>query len=155
MRKDILERKEDIIAWIGQGKTKAFICRQLQCKQCTLNIYLDKMGIVYAGNQAGIGLSKKYPHYKTAEEYANNSYVKSSKLKDKLIREGKKENRCEICGISSWRGVGIVLELHHKNGNHYDNAMDNLQVLCPNCHAIQKSHEKSRQIYNKNAGMLE
>lgn len=155
MRTDILDRKADILVWIQQNRTKAFICRQLQCKQSTLNSYLNKMGIDYAGNQGGIGLNKQYSHYKTAEEYAVSSYVKSSKLKDKLVREGKKENKCEICGISSWLGVEIVLELHHKNGNHYDNDLDNLQILCPNCHAVQKSHEDSRQIYNRNAGMAE
>ena len=108
------------------------------------------MGIVYAGNQGGIGVNKKFSHYKTAEEYANSACVKSSKLKDKLIREGLKEDKCEMCGVSTWFGKKIVLELHHKNGNHYDNDLDNLQVLCPNCHSIQESHIKSRSIYNKN-----
>lgn len=150
MRNDILEHKDEIIEWISQNKSKAFICRQLQCKQSTLNLYLEKMNIDYAGNQSGIGINKTYTNYKTAEEYASGSCVKSSKLKDKLIREGFKENKCEICGISTWLGVNIVLELHHKNGNHYDNDLNNLQILCPNCHSIQESHEKSRSIYNKN-----
>lgn len=155
MRTDILGRKEEILSWIEQNKTKAFMCRQLKCKQSTLNSYLVKMGIEYAGNQAGIGLLKSGSHYKSAEEYAVGSYVKSSILKDKLIRDGKKENKCELCGISSWFGVEIVLELHHKNGDHYDNDLDNLQILCPNCHAIQSSHESSRHIYNQNADMVE
>lgn len=152
IRTDILERKTEILNWINEKKTKAFISRQLQCKQSTLNSYLAQMGISYAGNQGGIGLNKQYSHYKTAEEYAVCSYVKSSKLKDKLIREGKRDNKCEICGISSWLGHEIVLELHHKNGNHYDNSLSNLQILCPNCHAVQKSHDNSRRIYNKNVG---
>ena len=149
MRNDILEHKNEIIEWINENKTKAFMCKQLKCKQSTLNLYLEKMGIDYAGNQGGIGINKTYSHYETAKEYADSAYVKSSKLKDKLIKEGLKEDKCEICGISTWQGIKIVLELHHKNGNHYDNDLNNLQVLCPNCHSIQKSHEQSRLIYNK------
>lgn len=156
MRNDIIQRKEEILQWIDQHQSKAYICKQLQCKQDTLNSYLKKMGIDYAGNQGGLGI-KTDPKYKTAEEYAKSSYVKSSKLKDKLIRDGIKENKCEICGISSWRGVDLTLELHHKNGNHYDNNLDNLVILCPNCHSIQEAHNKSRDIYNNRAsgGMVD
>lgn len=82
-------------------------------------------------------------------EYINSTCVKSNVLKEKLIREGYKENKCENCGITTWFGTDIVLELHHKNGNHYDNDLSNLQILCPNCHSIQESHKKSRAIYNK------
>ena len=53
-------------------------------------------------------------------------------LKKRLIKQGLKENRCELCHIS---GEEIGLELHHINGNHYDNRIENLQILCPNCHS--------------------
>ena len=148
MRNDILERKNEILEWISQNQPKAFMCKQLQCKQETLNSYLKKMGIEYAGNQGGKGI-KNDPSYKTAVEYIQSNSIKSSKLKDKLIRDGIKQNCCEQCGISKWRGIKLVLELHHKNGNHYDNDLNNLIILCPNCHSIQESHKNSREIYNK------
>ena len=44
-------------------------------------------------------------------------------------------NRCNCCGIREWQGKPIVLELHHRDGNHYNNARDNLEYLCPNCHS--------------------
>ena len=50
MRTDILERKEDILRWISENQSKAFMCRELQCKQDNLNSYLKKMGISYSGN---------------------------------------------------------------------------------------------------------
>lgn len=34
-------------------------------------------------------------------------------------------------------GVYLPLELHHKDCNHFNNTLDNLQILCPNCHSIQ------------------
>lgn len=139
MRTDILERKEDILRWISENQSKAFMCRELQCKQDTLNSYLKKMGINYSGNQSGKGI-KSDPKYKTAEEYAKGNFVKGFLLRDKLVRDGLKEYKCEICGISEWQGVKLTLQLHHKDRNHFNNDLSNLQILCPNCHSIQEGH---------------
>lgn len=139
MRNDILERKSEILAWIDENQSKAFICKQLQCKPDTLNSYLQKMNIVYAGNQGGKGV-KTDPKYKTALEYSKDVNVKSHILKEKLIRDGIKENKCELCGISMWLGVQLPLELHHIDGNHFNNELSNLQILCPNCHSIQEGN---------------
>lgn len=64
-----------------------------------------------------------------------NTNYSSHNLKLRLFKEGIKEQKCEICGKSEWEGVPIHLELHHINGNHYDNRLENLQILCPNCHS--------------------
>jgi hypothetical protein len=56
-------------------------------------------------------------------------------LKKRLIGEGLKEDRCEICGITEWRGRPLSMELHHVNGDGSDNRLENLQLLCGNCHA--------------------
>jgi DNA-binding CsgD family transcriptional regulator len=56
-------------------------------------------------------------------------------LKNRLINEGLKENRCEICGIAEWLGKPLSIELHHVNGNGTDNRLENLQLLCGNCHS--------------------
>ena len=138
-RKDILERKGDILQWIEEKKSKAYICKQLQCKQDTLNSYLKKMGIEYAGQQ-GWAKGIKSQHYKTAEEYAKQDNVKSHLLKQKLIKDGIKENKCEICGCYEWQEKILPLELHHKDGNHFNNDFNNLQILCPNCHSIQEGN---------------
>lgn len=142
MRTDILERKQEIIEWIEQNQSKAFICKQLKCKPETLNGYLQKMRIDYHGNQSGKGI-KHDPKYKTAIEYSQGINVKSHILKVKLIKDGLKENKCEICGLSLWNGIKLPLELHHKDGNHYNNNLDNLQILCPNCHSIQEGNAGS------------
>lgn len=97
LRTDILERKEDILKWIEQHQSKAFMCRELHTKPGTLNNYLKKMGIEYTGNQGGKGI-KSDPKYKTAEEYVKGTCIKSHKLKLKLIRDGIKEEKCELCG---------------------------------------------------------
>lgn len=140
MRTDIIGKKDQILQWIKEQQSKAFICQQLRCKPETLNSYLDKMGIQYSGNK-GLKGKKHDIGYKSAMYYIDNNIpIKSHRLKEKLIKDGIKANRCEICGIFEWMGKLIPLELHHKNGNHYCNDLDNLMILCPNCHSIQEGH---------------
>jgi hypothetical protein len=67
-------------------------------------------------------LSGKYPHYS------------SHKLRLRLIAEGIKKDECEECGITTWKGKYISKHLDHIDGNHHNNQIDNLRILCPNCH---------------------
>jgi 5-methylcytosine-specific restriction endonuclease McrA len=54
----------------------------------------------------------------------------------RLISAGVKERRCERCGLDTWLDEPIPLQLHHVNGVGSDNRLENLEILCPNCHAL-------------------
>ena len=56
-------------------------------------------------------------------------------IKNRLLKHNIKEHKCEICGRTHWNGDIIPLELHHVNGDRFDNRLENLQLLCPNCHS--------------------
>lgn len=56
-------------------------------------------------------------------------------LKQRLLRLGLKTSRCERCGLSEWRGRPLSVALHHINGDRLDNRLENLELLCPNCHS--------------------
>lgn len=73
----------------------------------------------------------------------NKAKIKSHLLKMRLVEEGVKKWECEKCGLREWQGTFIPLELDHINGDHFDNRLENLQILCPNCHA-QKTHQNYR-----------
>lgn len=50
MRNDILERKDEILQWISENRSKAFMARELGCNPKTINPILAKLGIEYSGN---------------------------------------------------------------------------------------------------------
>ena len=56
-------------------------------------------------------------------------------LKRKLIEAGLKENKCEVCGIDSWNGNSLNMQLDHIDGNTYNHSIENLRTICPNCHS--------------------
>ena len=80
---------------------------------------------------------KLRPIQYSIEDILNNKHTNyaSSKLLKRLIAEGYKEAKCEICGLTEWNGKPIHFHLHHKDGNHNNNSFENLQVVCPNCHS--------------------
>ncbi len=67
------------------------------------------------------------------------------RLKSRLLRESLKEHRCELCGASEWMGELIPLELHHRDGDRTNNALSNIELLCPNCHALTGNYRGSKK----------
>jgi len=78
---------------------------------------------------------KKTGPKRPLEYYLTDRPCLSHRLKLRLIREGVKTHQCEVCGITEWNGKPTPIELDHIDGNHYNNNIENLRVICPNCHA--------------------
>ncbi len=75
------------------------------------------------------------------EVLVQDSSAQSFLVKKRLFREGLKSPECELCGWCKRSEDGrIPVELDHINGNHHDNRIENLRILCPNCHSLQPTH---------------
>lgn len=82
---------------------------------------------------------------KPIEDYLNNKRkITSHKLKKRLLKEEIFEYVCQGCWRQEWREEQIPLELHHVDGNSKNNSLDNLELLCPNCHALTENYRKKK-----------
>ena len=127
----------------------AGMCRHLGIKPCGGNYKLMHNAISkynldvshFRGQGWNVGLSFKPCEAKPIHEIlTQDSTFQSYKLKNRLLKEGIKQHRCECCGRTTWLDSIIPLELHHINGNNKDNRLENLMLVCPNCHALTDSY---------------
>ncbi|MBS3941002.1 MAG: HNH endonuclease [Actinobacteria bacterium] len=77
---------------------------------------------------------------KLAPELAANTTNRFTDLGRRLVTVGLKTWECERCDITEWQGQAAPLELDHVNGDRRDNRLENLRLLCPNCHALTPTY---------------
>ena len=66
-------------------------------------------------------------------------------IKRRLLMAGKLVNRCDICGLTEWRGQPISIQIDHINGVRDDHRIENLRMLCPNCHSQTETFAGKRR----------
>lgn len=123
----------------------------------TLKKYIEEYNLDISHFTFGKSKDLSGLSYIPVSEYlGTNKYIATSKLKLKLLKEGLKENRCECCGITEWNGKSLVMQLHHIDGNNKNNSLDNLQMLCPNCHSQTENYcgsaNEKKHNYCKDCG---
>lgn len=75
------------------------------------------------------------PARQLSDVLVERSYASTYSVRTRLLRDGIKAYRCEVCGLTDWRGASIPLELDHVNGVNDDHRLENLRLICPNCHS--------------------
>ncbi len=111
-----------------------------QIKKYIQEISLDISHFKGKGWNSGLkGIGK--PRIPLEQILRRNISFQSFKLKKRLFATKLKPQYCEICGWAQETTDGYLpLELDHINGDHHDNRLENLRILCPNCHSLQPTH---------------
>lgn len=100
----------------------------------------------------GMGWNKgrkgfKKPRFTLDQILTENNTFQSYKLKKRLFEAGLKPQHCEHCGWCQRTVDGrLPLELDHINGDRYDNRIENLRILCPNCHSLTPTYRARNRI---------
>lgn len=139
------EYEQIVVDLISKCKNINEVCKNLGIRATNTNYFrinkiiekynIDTSHFCIDNTERKVG--RKY----TAEDiFKENSDYQKSKLKKKLVEYGYREWKCERCGRSEWEEEKIPLEVHHINGVNNDNRLENLQLLCPNCHAITDNY---------------
>ena len=71
-------------------------------------------------------------------------YSRGTNLKPHIIK--LRGHRCENCELSEWVGSPIPLELDHIDGDRTHNTLDNLKLLCCNCHALTPTWRRRKDV---------
>lgn len=103
----------------------------------------------YNINPSGKGMKKKGKPKIILDEIiaGNHPEFQTFKLKNRLLKDGLFENICSCCGISDWMNKPLNMELDHIDGNRTNHKLENLRMLCPNCHAQTETY-RSKNIKN-------
>lgn len=119
---------------MGHGRSSNDILKR-RCKQ--LNISCEHF------KRTGNGYTPKYELQEILVE--NSSYTNTNRLRIRLVESGLLKNECTICGNPGvWLNQPLSLQLDHINGIHNDNRLENLRILCPNCHTQTDTYGSKR-----------
>lgn len=138
--------KEEFVEAVKSSKTIAEILRKLCLavrpgNYTTIHKYIKKWEIDFSHWEPQKISTEKLVQFRinnridTQNLLVENSEYSRTNLKKRLVKEGFLKYCCCKCGLTSWQGEDISLQLDHINGINDDNRIENLRLLCPNCHS--------------------
>lgn len=132
--------KEKVLEASTTSLSAAEAAAKLGIKFTTYKRYALKYGC-YVTNKPGTGKSKNKPKI-PLQEILEGKYpeFQTNKLRIRLLEEGVFTAVCSSCTLQEWLGNQIPLELDHIDGNSRNHKLDNLRLLCPNCHALTPTY---------------
>jgi hypothetical protein len=155
---------EDVVNAVEKSKSIANVLRLVGLKDKggnyrTMSKYISDNNIDichFTGKGHNVGENYKRITEKIPIEYylVDGLMYSSNSLRQRLIEEGLKTHECENCNLETWLGKKIPLELHHIDGNHFNNKLENIQLLCPNCHANTPNYRGNNKLNKTNPKTL-
>lgn len=134
--------KDKVITASKNAKSASEAAALLDIKYSTYKKYAIKYNC-FIKNQGGKGIPGKSSDKKISLsdilEGLHPQY-QSNKLRIRLLQEKIFEHKCSNCNLSEWLNKPIPLELEHINGKSSDHRLENLTLLCPNCHSFTSTY---------------
>lgn len=145
--------EEKFISICNESESMSRAAIKLEMNYKTLCFHAKRLKC-FKTNQSGKGMKKivKERVISLSEIFEGKANYQSHKLKKRLLKENIKKHQCEKCNLETWLNQPIPLELHHIDGNRYNNSLENLSLLCPNCHALTDNY-RAKNINNLSASM--
>jgi 5-methylcytosine-specific restriction endonuclease McrA len=149
-RKNRRYTDEDIRVAIASSVSFAEVLRKLNLRDAggnykSVHDHIKRLGIDIS-HLKGQGWSRgRSGGHQTARPFEeilvkDSDYTSTHALRKRLIAEGLLQPRCLSCGLTEWLAQPIPLELDHINGDRFDHRLENLRLLCPNCHALTATY---------------
>ena len=138
--------KDEFIKVCKNSLTMAQASVKLDLHFNTFKKYAVKFGC-YSPNPSGKGIKKKAPAKVELQQILLGNYpsFQTFKLKNRLLNDGMFDNVCSMCGIKEWNGTKLNMELDHIDGNRTNHRIENLRMLCPNCHAQTETYRSKNR----------
>jgi hypothetical protein len=138
---------------IKQSTSIAQVIRACNCRLSGTNyrnvhriIKEHNINITHFMGQA-FNRGRTFPKRRDINDYlSGKQFITTHALKLRLIKDGIKEHKCEICGIAEWCSKPTPIELDHIDGNRNNNQLENLRIVCPNCHAQTSNYRGLKLI---------
>ena len=140
---------DDVKRAVAENKSIAGVLRRLGLRPIGGNYRTIKRLIIdnevdtshFTGKGWNVGLVfKPKTSFSDQDIFVENSSYKCSWRLREHYKKTTGIHRCERCGLDTWQGEPIPLEIHHINGINSDNRFENLRLLCPNCHALTNNY---------------
>lgn len=153
--------KETLDKIIQKCFSIAGVCRELNIKAIggnykTIKYYINAYNLdISHFTGKGWNIGERYNNVKNKIPLSeilveNSTYTNTHLLKKRLVKEGYFEYKCNECGLTEWCNKPISLHLDHINGDNLDHRIENLRLLCPNCHSQTETYCSKNKKSSKN-----